>query len=109
MAMSAVSRFLTPDQLALRLHQQEVVAAFGLLALSATDLSSILHEASVLSTRGLNTRLAKVLRYRPESPDFLVVSGVGWRAGVVGEATVLAGPDSPAGYAVQSGQPVLAN
>src|SRR3954451_25388968 len=107
--MSALSRSTSPDELALRLRQQELVATFGLLALSTPDLAAVLHEASAFSARGLNTRLAKVLRYREAGPDFLVVSGVGWRAGVVGSASVSAGPESPAGYAKQTGQPVLAN
>lgn len=107
--MSAVSRALSPDELALRLHQQELAANFGLLALSTTDLGAILHEASAVAARGLNTRFAKVLRFRPADKDFLVVAGVGWRAGVVGHATFPASAECPAGYALHSRQPVLAN
>jgi two-component sensor histidine kinase len=72
-------------------------------------VDTVLHEASVTAAQGLNSRLAKVLRYRPDSQDFLVAAGVGWRPGVVGQATLPAGPDSPAGYALLSGEPVLAN
>ncbi|MBV8914415.1 MAG: GAF domain-containing protein, partial [Acetobacteraceae bacterium] len=58
---------------------------------------------------GLNTRLATVLRHRPTAADLLVVAGVGWRPGVVGHASLPAGAASPAGYAVETGRPVLSN
>ncbi len=57
----------------------------------------------------MQTRFAKVLRFRPESDDLLIVAGVGWRPGVVGHATLGAGPSSPAGYALRTGEPVLSN
>jgi two-component sensor histidine kinase len=107
--MSALSRTLSPDELALRLRQQELVAEFGRLALSSTDLDLILHEACAVSALGLNAQLAKILEYREHAADFLVVAGVGWRAGVVGTATLSSGTGSPAGYGFLTGEPVLAN
>lgn len=97
------------SRLALRPHQQELIASFGLIALSTPGLQPVLNEASAVAAEGLQSRMAKVLRYRPDKGDFLVASGVGWRDGVVGHATLPAGPDSPAGYAVLSNEPVLAS
>jgi len=39
----------------------------------------------------------------------LVRAGVGWGEGVVGSATVGADLDSPAGYALHTGKPVISN
>ena len=69
----------------------------------------LLDEASRISANGLGTQFAKVLRYRPATSDFVVEAGVGWHAGVVGNSTLGDGLDSPAGYAVHTGQPVLSN
>src|SRR3954447_15854100 len=107
--MNAIPRSLPLDEVALRLHQQELVAAFSLFALSAASVDGTLQEASALAAQGLNTGVAKVLRYRPETSDFLVVSGVGWKPGVVGSATLPSGNRTPAGRALQSRRPVLAN
>jgi two-component sensor histidine kinase len=49
---------------------------------------------------------AKVLRYRPESGDLLVEAGVGWKPGVVGNATLAVDYRSPAGRAFQTCAPV---
>jgi two-component sensor histidine kinase len=51
----------------------------------------------------------KVLQYLPEEKRFLVRAGVGWGEGVVGEARIGADIESPAGYALQTGRPVISN
>ena len=107
--MSAVASPLTPDELALRLHQQELVAAFGIFALEAGALSRLLDEACRIAAEGLGTTLAKVLRYRPTVQDLLVEAGVGWHAGVVGNSTLGSGLDSPAGFALHTGEPTISN
>src|SRR5437016_2700352 len=48
----------------------------------------------------------KVLRHRPEKGDLLVEAGVGWKPGVVGNATLGVDYRSPAGRAFQTGAPV---
>ena len=107
--MNAVSRpHLSPDELAVRLYQQEQVAEFGLFALGNPSLQAILDKVCAVASDGLQTDFAKVLRFRPASNDFLVVAGVGWKPGTVGHATLGAGLDSPAGYALHTGQPTRA-
>ncbi len=102
-------RDLPPDELVIRLRQQEMVADFGLFALRSASLDAVLVEACRIATAGLQTKFAKVLRFQPKSDDLRVIAGVGWRAGVVGHATLDAGLGSPAGYALHTGQPVLSN
>ena len=110
MPSSAVSvRNLPPDELVMRLMQQEMVAEFGVFALGPVSLESVLAEACRVASTGLRTEFAKVLRARSASDDLLVIAGIGWHAGVVGHATLDAGLGSPAGYALHTGQPVLSN
>jgi two-component sensor histidine kinase len=49
------------------------------------------------------------MEYIPADKRLLVSAGVGWDEGVVGKATVGADLDSPAGYALQTGKPVISN
>jgi len=100
---------LSPTELSLRLRQQELVTEFGLFAMQGHGLQSILDEAGMVAAQGLEARFAKVLEYIPADRVFLVRAGVGWHPGVVGEATVGADLESPAGYAFRSSKPVISN
>ncbi len=53
--------------------------------------------------------LAKVLEYLPGENQFVVRAGIGWQPGTVGFARVGMDLESPAGFAFQTGQPVLSN
>jgi PAS domain S-box-containing protein len=97
------------DELAMRLGQQELVAGLGMYALEAVSIDLVMEETCRVAALGLRTGFAKVLRPRPQADDLLVVAGVGWRPGVVGNATLGSDLDSPAGFALHSGQPVLSN
>ena len=97
------------DELALRLQQQELVAAFGLFALRRTELDGVLDQACEIAARGLDTAFAKVLEFRPATQDFLLRNGVGWQPGVVGHVTLGADIDSPAGFALRTKMPVVSN
>jgi len=97
------------DELATRLRQQEMVAGFGMFALNSAEFAPVLTEACRVASAGLQTQFAKVLRYRPEADDLLIIAGIGWHPGVVGHATLGAGLSSPAGYALHTGEPVLTN
>jgi two-component sensor histidine kinase len=100
---------LSAAELRLRLHQQELVAAFGCFALETDDLQAILDEASRVAALGLGTACAKVLECLPDEQAFLVRAGVGWKPGVVGHARVGNDLHSPAGFAFCTGEPVLSN
>ena len=95
--------------LSLRLAQQELVAAFGMFALRAPGLEQVFDQACEIAARGLDTRFAKLLAFRPATQDFLVRNGVGWKPGVVGSSTVGADVASPAGFAFQTKMPVVSN
>lgn len=89
--------------------QQRAIAEFGLFALREPKLQSVLDEAARLAAEGLGCPLAKVLERLPGDDRLFVRAGIGWRPGVVGEAMVGADLASPAGFALQTGRPVLSN
>ncbi|WP_428981028.1 ATP-binding protein [Lichenibacterium dinghuense] len=96
-------------ELTLRLRQQELAAEFANFSLATDDLDPILHEACRTAARGMECSLAKVLEYLPDEHSFVMRAGVGWRPGTVGHARLGSDLESPAGYAFQTGQPVLSN
>lgn len=100
---------LTAPELAIRLRQQERVAAFGRFAMQAASLQEILDEASRVAAAGLDTRFGKVLEYEAGEATFLVRAGIGWNEGVVGTARFGGDLQSPAGYAFRTGLPVISN
>ena len=99
----------TPGELRVRLRQGELVSEFSRLALSDTDFDALLGAAARIAADGLGAPLAKVLQHIPEEGALLVRAGVGWRPGVVGRARLGTGLDSPAGYALETGAPVISN
>ncbi|HJU20740.1 MAG TPA: ATP-binding protein [Stellaceae bacterium] len=97
------------DELTVRLRQQALLAEIGRRALSDLEFEVLLEEACRLTALGLNIRFCKVLQYLPDQNTLLVRAGVGWHEGVVGHATIGAELDSPAGYALHTGKPVISN
>ena len=99
----------TERELRLRLRERELLAELGSCALKAEAIEAVLQEASRLVAEGMGTAFWKILEYLPTENQLLVRAGVGWREGVVGHAKLDADTGSPAGYALQSGQPVISN
>jgi len=103
----------TPDTglraLQVRIRQQELLADLGVLALQGAALDMLLQETARLTAQGLDAQFCKILEHRPADNRLLVRAGVGWDAGVVGVATVGADLDSPAGFALRTGKPVISN
>ncbi|HLG83625.1 MAG TPA: histidine kinase dimerization/phosphoacceptor domain -containing protein [Bradyrhizobium sp.] len=103
------SEELTGHALRLRIRQQELLAELGVLALQRTSFTDLLDHAARMTAEGLNAEYCKILEYIPADKRLLVRAGVGWGEGVVGHATVGADLDSPAGYALHTGKPVISN
>lgn len=101
---------MTEEKLSPTLLQQRAeLAAFGLRASAGADLDELLHDAAEEVARSLGVNFVKVLQYLPDEKLLLVRAGVGWGDGVVGHARIGADLESPAGYALQTGQPVISN
>jgi len=97
------------EELAYRLRQQQLAAAYGRFALRNNDLPTLLQEATRMCALGLHSEFCKALEYLPDERQFVVRAGVGWKPGIVGHARAGADVESPAGYAFQTGEPVISN
>lgn len=104
-----VAEDLTGRALRLRIRQQELLAELGVLALQGTSFIDMLNHTARMAAEGLGVEYCKVLEYIPADNRLLVRAGIGWDEGVVGNATVGADLASPAGYALQTGKPVISN
>ena len=100
---------LTGSALRQRIRQQELLAELGVIALQRTSFADLLNHTARMTAEGLNADYCKIMEYIPADRRLLVRAGVGWDEGVVGQATVGADLASPAGYALQTGKPVISN
>lgn len=92
-----------------RIRQQELLAELGVLALQGTGFVGMLDHTARMTAEGLGAEYCKVLEYIPAENRLLVRAGVGWDEGVVGSASVGADLESPGGYALHTGKPVISN
>ncbi|MFO1125846.1 MAG: histidine kinase dimerization/phosphoacceptor domain -containing protein [Methylocystis sp.] len=92
-----------------RIRQQEILAELGVSALQGASLDQLLNDTVQLTAQGLDADFCKVLELLPAENRFLVRAGVGWSPGVVGVAKISADLDSPAGFALRCGTPVISN
>jgi two-component sensor histidine kinase len=100
---------LTERALLLRIRQQEILAELGVFCLQGAEFADLLDRTAQLTAEGLEADYCKVMQHIPAESLLLVVAGVGWEPGVVGTATVGADLESPAGYALRTGKPVISN
>ncbi|MDH5671435.1 MAG: ATP-binding protein [Myxococcales bacterium] len=89
-----------------RVRQLESVAELGLAAVSI-DLQTLFERVVQRAAEVLGVELAKVLMLQPDGDGLLLAAGVGWRAGLVGQARVPTGHDSQAGYTLVAREPVV--
>ena len=100
---------LTTRALHQRIRQQEILAELGVVALQGRPFLELLNETVQLTADGMNAEFCKVLEYLPADNRLLVRAGVGWHEGIVGKATVGADLESPSGFALHTGKPVISN
>ncbi len=97
------------EELRYRLKQQSLLARFGEQALRERDRQALFDAACEACSEGLETGFSKILEYDPEQSRLVLVSGLGWRGPVEGRVSLSVELDSPAGYAFQTGKPVVSN
>src|SRR5215204_1061171 len=90
-----------------RCHQQAVVAELGLRAMANDDLQSLMDEAVALVARTLDAEYSEVVEVLSGGEELLIVAGVGWDEGVVGDTLVSTGFGSQASFALISEEPVI--
>ncbi len=99
---------VAPD-LERRIRQQELLAKLGVSALQGASFNQLLDNTVRLTAEGMQADFCKVLEHIPTERCLLVRAGVGWGPGIVGVATIGDDLASPAGFALRTGQPVIAN
>jgi GAF domain-containing protein len=91
-----------------RMRQQEVVTELGQSALADRDVESLLQRACSDVVETLDIDYCKVLDLANDGQELLLRAGVGWRAGIVGTATVSAtDDDSQAAHTLATDEPVV--
>jgi PAS domain S-box-containing protein len=95
------------DEIRIRASQQAVVSELGQLALTLTNLSTLMNKAVFLVAKTLGIEYCKILELLPDKKALLLKAGVGWKKGCVGKATVDNGIKSQAGYTLRSKEPVI--
>lgn len=100
---------LTGRALRLRIRQQEILSELGVLALQGSKLEELLDQTVRFTAEGLEAEFCKVLEFLPDQKEFRVRAGIGWHDDIVGTARVGADLESPAGFALRTGKPVISN
>jgi PAS domain S-box-containing protein len=93
------------EEIRRRVRQEAALANLGLHALLKPDLEALFNDAVRLVAGALDVEFANVLEFRPDSGDFLLRAGVGWREGLVGRASVPADLTSQAGHTYHTSRP----
>jgi len=91
----------------IREQQQSVVARLGMQALSGTDPEDLMHQAVRQVALTLKVDFCKVLKYQYEQQNLIMVAGIGWQEGLVGQATVPNNQNSQAGYTLLSQEAII--
>jgi PAS domain S-box-containing protein len=95
------------NEIRLLARLQAAVSEIGQDALRSDNSGKVLDEAVDLVAQTLDVEFCKVLELLPGGKALVLRSGVGWKEGLVGHATVGSGKDSQAGYTLVAGEPVV--
>jgi len=99
----------TEAMLAARARQQAVIAELGRLGLASTDLQRLFDRATEGVAQSFGMEYCEVLALEPDGTSLTLVSGVGWKAGLVGQVTIGAQPDQQVGFTLHGKAPVIVN
>lgn len=100
-------RHRVQELLQARNNQQATVARIGQSALSGMSTQALLDLAAREVATTLGIEYCKILELNALGDQLLLRAGVGWRAGLVGRASVPADADSQAGYTLRTDGPVV--
>ena len=88
-------------------RQNSLLVELGQWALANSDLSMLMNKVLELIRNTLEVDYCKILELQPDSEFLLLIAGLGWKKGFVGNATVESGKDSQAGYTLITKGPVI--
>jgi two-component sensor histidine kinase len=83
-----------------------ILVDLGRLSVENASTERFLDQAVVQIARAVEIHHVKVLQYRPDTSDLLLIAGIGWKDGVVGTATLSSDLRSPPGRAFQTAEAV---
>ena len=83
------------------------VLNFAKEALGPVPIPTLLTRACEYASEGTRVERTKILRYRVESDDLLVIEGVGWKPGVVGRRSLPSHRRSPPGLTYRDNLPTF--
>ena len=90
-----------------RARQQNAIAQLSQRALEARDLAALLEDAVALIPQILEIEYCSVLEMLPNGNALFLRAGAGWKEGYLGHATLIAGRESPEGFALSSHSPLI--
>jgi PAS domain S-box-containing protein len=90
-----------------RAAQQAAIADLGLLALGGLEPDALMDELVGRMATTLGVEYVSILKLLPGGDRLLLRAGVGWREGVIGQASFRADRDQHAGATLDTTDPVL--
>jgi two-component sensor histidine kinase len=87
-------------------EHQHALVALSRAASEALLPDRLMHHVTAQVSRVTHVSRVKIMRYRADRGDLLIVAGVGWKEGVVGQTTLAIDSASPPGRTIQTAGPV---
>lgn len=94
-------------RLSQQVAQQSALAELSLGAVSPPDLSSFMDEIVQQVAEILDVEYCQILALTEDGNALLLQAGVGWQAGLVGQATIANEHSSQASYTLQKSTPIV--
>ncbi len=102
-----VERNRMERELEMRVRQQDVIAYLGHKALMGENPIVFMNEVVNKVAETLDNKYCKILKLLPGKKDMLLLAGVGWNRGIVGQAKIHTGLGTLAEYTLNSNKPVI--
>ena len=106
-AIRAIGTYPRVKQALRRAHFSEHLAQLGRLAVDARDPKTLLEQVPVIATQALQAELSVVLLLEPSRLEFRVHGGIGLIRGESVGDLLPNRPDTPAGFLLEQGKPVV--
>jgi two-component sensor histidine kinase len=87
-------------------EQRRTIEALSRIGPEELSTERLMHHVVAQVSRVTGVERIKIMRFRADRGDLLIVAGVGWKPGVVGSVTLAVDYSSPAGRAFQTAVPL---
>ncbi len=100
-------RVASEAELAARAREQAAVAVLGQRALAEGGIATLLDEVATVTAEALGVEYCAIWEIVPGAQAMVLRSGVGWKDGTVGQATLPIGPGASPGSPYEAALPVI--